>query len=571
MKQAAGTMLTMLLGILIGLPILAVPVYGYDDYAGRKVDSQNPEVQRMIREVAYFPLENYLFRNLRQLYVDLSRRFRYDYSFNSGVSAWITISQMFRQRKGVCCDFARLYYSLLRGMGWPAHRIRIVYGPVYDLLDNYIGSWHAWVEIQTPSPEGTSLESFANQAMETLEGEQVTMGFNTTFVTLPAITQERIQQVRTLGWGTRDGWIPIDPTMGVCNYEIPLIGWLIVPWLPDLFLTFGYHTFLLAGCKIHLNEVYPYYSNADRKNPIWDIYTVTLQPQEYFNVSYLHSVELHTVRHTISSSVNSTLPIDFEARNPRMQVIDATSNVMTYSFTVWLDYKWPPPLFPYDLGIYWFRVHNRQTEPINVTFSRFSGFYIGWLSGEENINQTLYNEYSPPSMPISIIPCDQSGGHRDRFLAAEDAYVKGIGFPATAEVAIFVLPDGSNPIPSNAKTITYKTTESEGVLAITSVWLRNMDSGKYDVWVDINQNNVFDEVDVLNNQTNGVFAFRVLILGDIDGDERVDSTDLSHLSSAFGRAMGNQDWNRYCDFNVDLRVDVKDLHTLGRNYGTASD
>lgn len=119
-------------GLLAGLFVLSMlptATYGYDDYEWYWVDSQNPEVQRMIREASKFPLEDNLIYDLRLLYYALSFRFSYDYTFEH---AWQTIPEMLRQNKGVCCDFARLYYSLLRGMGWPAHRIQIVHGPVYD-------------------------------------------------------------------------------------------------------------------------------------------------------------------------------------------------------------------------------------------------------------------------------------------------------------------------------------------------------------------------------------------------------------------------------------------------------
>lgn len=496
------SLVALLLVALIVLPMLPMATYGYDDYEWYWVDSQNPEVQRMIREVCVFPLEDNLMLNLRILFYALGRSFRYDYTKEH---AWQSIPEMFRQKKGVCCDFARLYYSLLRGIGWPEHCIQIVYGPIYNLLGNYMGAWHAWVEIKTPSPSGTVLSLSANESIVTLEGEQLVMGFNDTMVTLPEITEERIREVQNLGFFTRDGWIPIDPTASVCTYGL-------FPFLADLFLVFGYGMFFLNGWTVHFDEIYPYYANADRGNPSWDNLTVTLEPQESFNVSYLHSVELYQLTLRLTSAVNSTLPIDFEIRNPKMQVIDSASTVTSYAIDVQFDHYWEP-IFPKDLGIYWFTVYNPQTEPVNVTFDRFGGPILVWLGGEEAINQTLYDEYNrlqPLPVPASISVCNEFGDDKNTFASVEDVYVTGSGYPANIEVAIYIIPDGFDLTPSNAKTVTYKTTETNGTLAVTLVWAHPLDLGTYDVWVDVNQNGVFDYGDTCNHEAIAIFGFQVI-------------------------------------------------------------
>jgi len=492
--------------LLAGLCVLSMrptATYGYDDYEWYWVDSQNPEVQRMIREVCVFPLEDNLMLNLRILFYALGRSFRYDYTFEH---AWQSVPEMFRQRKGVCCDFARLYYSLLRGIGWPEHCIQIVYGPIYNLFDDYIGARHAWVEIKIPSPSGTILALSANQSIVTLEGQQFVMGFNDTMVTLPEITEERIREVQTLGFFTRDGWIPIDPTASVCTYGL-------FPFLADLYLVFGYGAFLLSGWRVHFDEIYPYYANADRENPSWHNLAVTLEPQESFNVSYLHSVELYQLTRRIWSAVNSTLPINFETRNPRMQVVDAASDVTSYPFSVTFDYRVSPP-FPKDLGIYWFTVYNPQTEPVNITFDHFGKLLIVWLEGEETINQTFYDEYNRlhtlPVVPASISVCDQFGDDKSTFVSVEDVYVNGGGYPANTEVAIYIISGGYDLTPDNAKTATYKTTEANGTLALTLVWAAPLYLGSYDIWVDINRNDVFDYGDVCNYEAIDIFGFHVV-------------------------------------------------------------
>lgn len=572
-RQVAGTILTVLLCVSIFLPIIAVPTHGYDDYEEWYVDPHNPDVQKMIRDFCIFPLESNLMENARLLFLAVSRLFSYDHAF---VYAWQTIQEIFRQRKGVCCDFARLYYSLLRGIGWPEHRIQLVWGPVYSLSGNFINN-HAWVEIKAPSSYGTPLFLSANESIEMLKGEQLVMAFNNTVATSPVITEERIQEVRTLGWGERNGWIPIDPTAGVGTYhEIPF-GQLLVPVIWSLFMTFGYNVFRLNFWDIPLNQIYPYYGprhripygdKPRRENPTWENYnfTVTIQPHQSFNTSYVHAVELGKVTAWIIGSVTSAAPIDFQAINPRLQVIDTAYGVTSHECYVNLGYSFPPPVFPKNLGIYWLSVYNPQSSPVSVTFGRFRPYLIlTWLDGEDTINQTLYNEYSAPSQSAAIVPCGQSGDFKSEFFACEDTHAKGIGFPAGTQVATYVLPDGSAPIPTNAKTVTYKTTGTTGVLTAV-LWMHTLDLGNYDIWVDTNKNNVFDTGDVFNNQTSGVFAFKVLIPGDANSDGHVNQTDLIHLSLSYGSTKENQRWNQYCDFNADLIADVKDLHIQAKQW-----
>ena len=57
------------------------------------------------------------------------------------------------------------------------------------------------------------------------------------------------------------------------------------------------------------------------------------------------------------------------------------------------------------------------------------------------------------------------------------------------------------------------------------------------------------------------------IPGDVDGDGKVDASDLSDLSETYGSKLGDPDWNPDCDFNRNNKVDVFDLFDLSKNYG----
>ena len=79
--------------------------------------------------------------------------------------------------------------------------------------------------------------------------------------------------------------------------------------------------FVLSGWQVHSNEVYsyfgwPYFLKADRANPSWEELTISLEGGQSYNVSYLHSVEASYQINEVTGTVNSTLPVDFEIRNP---------------------------------------------------------------------------------------------------------------------------------------------------------------------------------------------------------------------------------------------------------------
>jgi len=54
--------------------------------------------------------------------------------------------------------------------------------------------------------------------------------------------------------------------------------------------------------------------------------------------------------------------------------------------------------------------------------------------------------------------------------------------------------------------------------------------------------------------------------GDVNGDGRVDSSDLNALSQAFGSFPSASNWNQDCDFNYDNLVSISDLYAIGKNY-----
>jgi len=59
----------------------------------------------------------------------------------------------------------------------------------------------------------------------------------------------------------------------------------------------------------------------------------------------------------------------------------------------------------------------------------------------------------------------------------------------------------------------------------------------------------------------------VKIVGDVNGDEKVDVSDLFNLGTAYGSDSSMPNWNPDCDFNGDGKIDTSDLSDLSKNYG----
>jgi hypothetical protein len=81
--------------------------------------------------------------------------------------------------------------------------------------------------------------------------------------------------------------------------------------------------------------------------------------------------------------------------------------------------------------------------------------------------------------------------------------------------------------------------------------------------------NVLEEVDTMDNTfVDG--KVRVTILGDAQGDGKVDVIDLFDLGKSYGSHPSAPNWNIQCDFNDDGEVDDSDLLDLSENYGQMS-
>jgi outer membrane protein assembly factor BamB len=105
---------------------------------------------------------------------------------------------------------------------------------------------------------------------------------------------------------------------------------------------------------------------------------------------------------------------------------------------------------------------------------------------------------------------DSAGNSKATFNLTDNVYVRGQGFPADTSVTIYLIPDGADALPSNKVANAFATTNGIGDLPVTLVWSQPLTLGEYDIWVDVNQNGVFDEGDVWNSQSIGIYRFDVI-------------------------------------------------------------
>lgn len=105
---------------------------------------------------------------------------------------------------------------------------------------------------------------------------------------------------------------------------------------------------------------------------------------------------------------------------------------------------------------------------------------------------------------------DSAGDSKSTFELTDNVYVRGQDFPLETPVTIYSVPDGLDALPSNAVASASTTTDASGDLPNTLVWSSPLAPGQFDVWVDVNQNDVFDAGDVWNNQAIGIYGFLVI-------------------------------------------------------------
>jgi len=137
-----------------------------------------------------------------------------------------------------------------------------------------------------------------------------------------------------------------------------------------------------------------------------------------------------------------------------------------------------------------------------------------------SVRAVAYNETHTDQAPdtgfliISSQPSawstDSPGNPKSIFNMTDNIYVRGRNFSANTSVAIYLIPNGAAALTSNAVTSAFTTTNSTGGLPVTLVWSQPLALGKYDIWIDVNQNGVFDWGDLWNSQSVDVYGLEVI-------------------------------------------------------------
>jgi len=78
---------------------------------------------------------------------------------------------------------------------------------------------------------------------------------------------------------------------------------------------------------------------------------------------------------------------------------------------------------------------------------------------------------------------------------------------------------------------------------------------------------VFGETHTADNTKPSTGPVRVKIVGDVNGDDKVDIKDLAIAAKSYGSNIGYPTWSPDADLNDDGRIDIRDVVIIARNFG----
>jgi len=202
-----------------------------------------PEVMKLANDI--WSHSKTMLDRVRNAYYWVSWNIRYMWDRDRwGVDDyWQLPSTTIKLGTGDCEDHAILLTSLLRALGLSRDNVHLVFGYLEDLLTGKIYG-HAWVEIKIPEEIAQGLHEIALQVLNTLEGKTIIICTERESLYVN-VTRDFIHKVKSLGWGDRDGWIPLDATAAL----ILLPDGRKVPIPFSLWLALGYYVYYLAGLK----------------------------------------------------------------------------------------------------------------------------------------------------------------------------------------------------------------------------------------------------------------------------------------------------------------------------------
>jgi len=168
----------------------------------------------------------------------------------------------------------------------------------------------------------------------------------------------------------------------------------------------------------------------------------------------------------------------------------------------------------------------------------------------------IYVASPPPITQISILYIELS------------KTVVGFGYPVYIDVLV---ENGGQTEQTFNVTIYYNSasfrTETLALVAgenatINFEWMPSTtDAGEYTIWASISDGDL-----PFYDCQFGPNLF-VSLLGDINGDAKVDIRDVALCAGAFGSFPDHLRWNENADINSDWKVDIQDLSRTSANYG----
>jgi hypothetical protein len=75
-----------------------------------------------------------------------------------------------------------------------------------------------------------------------------------------------------------------------------------------------------------------------------------------------------------------------------------------------------------------------------------------------------------------------------------------------------------------------------------------------------------DEIDTADNMFEDGYV-KIKLMGDVNGDDKIDMRDISEAAQAFGSYPGHPKWNPELDLNRDDNVNMRDLAIIARLFG----
>jgi len=119
-----------------------------------------------------------------------------------------------------------------------------------------------------------------------------------------------------------------------------------------------------------------------------------------------------------------------------------------------------------------------------------------------------------------------------------------------------------NSTPIESQTVSLSAGEN---LTLTFVWdTTSLTPGNYTIKAAVS---IFQgEANVTNNSLT-YSLIKIKMLGDVNGDSKIDIKDIATAAAAFGCFPGHERWNPDADINQDNKLDIKDLVLIASHFG----